>query len=424
MKTIPRVERLTGRVKAPPSKSYTARALLLASMTEGETTIENPLDSDDSRFMLEALKKIGFVTSGSFQQGITIGPRLSMSANEVELYVGNAGTAMRFLTGYLSFTPGRYLLQGESRMHERPIGDLVDALLAIGAEIEYVDKIGYPPLRIRGKKIRGGFEVPVSGQTSSQFVSSLMLAAPSIPGGLTVRATNLVSRPYVAITREILEAFGAEVTQEGDATRVRSTTLQKPFYRVQGDYSSASYWFAAAAATGGEITVEDLDPASPQGDRGLLGVLEQMGCAVSWNETAATVRGPRTLRGGSFDFNAMPDLVPTVAAIAPFADTPVEITNVANLRVKESDRLAVIASSLRQLGTAAQEGPDFLSVQPGIGSAETTIDSVNDHRIAMSFAITGLRRGGVSITGENAVSKSYPRFWKTLDELVQKSVSA
>lgn len=419
MKVIPQIRPLNGRVAVPSSKSYTVRALLMAAISEGTTVIHKPLDSDDSRYMLEALKKIGYETGGSFASGLEIGERLGISTNEVELNIGNAGTAMRFLAGFLCFTPGRFLLTGDERMKQRPIGDLADALYRIGGEIEYAEREGYPPLRIRGKKIRGGFEVPISGAASSQFVSSLMLAAATLNSGLDVRIVSAVSRPYLAITRDILEKFGVAVEEpEPDLLRVRATRVQRESYTVEGDYSSASYWIAAAAVTGGEITIDRLERDSAQGDKRFLEVAETLGCEVRWNDDGSvTVTGPERLRGGKFDLNDAPDVVPTLAAIAPAAAEPIEITNVANLRIKESDRLAVLAAELRKLGAIVEEWEDGLSIQPGWSAEPASIATHGDHRIAMSFAIAGLARGGVTIENEQVVSKSYPRFWKTLDEL-------
>src|SRR2546430_404037 len=200
VKQIPKSGALNATVTAPPSKSYSVRALLLAAMAEGTTTVTNCLDSDDTRYALEALRAIGFEVRGTLRQGVQIGARKSISANEVPIFIGNAGTAMRFLTGWLSFVPGRFLLQGEQGMHERPIGDLVEVLLAIGAEVEYVEREGYPPLRIRGKKMRGGFDVAIAAKTSSQFASSLMLAGGSLPDGITLHIESLASCPYMDVT--------------------------------------------------------------------------------------------------------------------------------------------------------------------------------------------------------------------------------
>jgi 3-phosphoshikimate 1-carboxyvinyltransferase len=416
VKVIPKTGPLDATVTAPPSKSYSVRALLLAAMAEGNTTVTNCLDADDTRYALEALRVIGFEVGGTLRDGVTIGARRSISANEVPVFVGNAGTAMRFLTGWLSFVPGRFLLQGEQRMHERPIGDLVDVLLSIGAEVEYVEREGFPPLRIRGKKMRGGFDVAIAANTSSQFASSLMMAGATLPDGITLRLTALASASYLDITADILEAFGARVERRGNTIRVAASALGRRDYRVEGDYSSASYWFAAAAATRGTMRVAGLANPTAQGDAMLLDILARMGCEILVGDDIK-LRGAE-LHGGTFDCNSSPDIVPTLAAIAPLAAEPVEIVNIANLRVKESDRIATVAGELRRLGVTVEEREDSLLIQPGWTDAPATIETHNDHRIAMAFAIAGLARGGVTISSEQVVSKSYPRFWKTLDEVI------
>lgn len=421
MKVIPRATSLDATVTAPASKSYSVRALLLAAMSEGTTTITNCLDADDTRYAVEALRTLGFDIAGTIATELHIGPRRTMSANEVPIFVGNAGTAMRFFTGWLAFTPGRFILQGEQRMHERPIGDLVDVLTRIDAEVEYVEKEGYPPLRIRGKRMRGGFDVDVEAATSSQFVSALMLGGAVLPDGITLRVASIGSAPYIDITADILTTFGAHVTRSGNAINVRAGRLERAEYRVEGDYSSASYWFAAAAATGGTMRVRGLSVPTAQGDAGFLDILAAMGCSVTVEDDAITVSSNGPLRGGTFDCNATPDIVPTLAAIAPLASAPVEIVNVANLRVKESDRLATATSELRRLGATVEERPDALVIQPGWSDAPATIETHNDHRIAMAFAIAGLARGNVTIGREQVVTKSYPRFWRTLDEVLAAS---
>lgn len=423
MKLIPKPGPLDATVTAPPSKSYSVRALLLAAMSAGTsggtTTVTNCLDADDTRYALEALKSLGYDIGGSFQHELYIGERKSMSANEVPIFIGNAGTAMRFLTGWLAFTPGRFLLQGEARMHQRPIGDLVDVLRSIDAEVEYVASEGFPPLRIRGKKMRGGFDMTISAETSSQFVSALMLGGATLPDGIALRIAKMASGPYIDITADILQTFGAEVVREADTVRVRAGRLTRSEYRVEGDWSSASYWFAAAAATKGTMRVRGLAVPTAQGDSGFLDILAAMGCEVEVSPEEVVVRGPNQLRGGTFDCNATPDIVPTLAAIAPLADSPVEIVNVANLRVKESDRLATVTSELRRLGATLDERPDSLLIQPGWNDEPAVIETHNDHRIAMAFAIAGLARGNVTIGKEQVVSKSYPRFWRTLEEALR-----
>ena len=421
MKSIPKIGAVNATVTAPPSKSYSVRALLLGAMSEVPTTITNCLDADDTRYALDAIRTIGFDVMGSFKDGVRIGDRKSISANEVKIFVGNAGTAMRFMTGWLAFTPGRFLLHGERRMHERPISDLVEVLISIGAEVEYVEREGYPPLRIRGKRMRGGFDVTIAADVSSQFASALMLGGATLPDGITLRLATVASAPYIDITAAILGDFGAYVKRTGNVVNVRASRLHSEEYRVEGDYSSASYWFAAAAATRGTIHVRGLAHPSAQGDARFLEILESMGCQVIHDDDLVTVTCDEALRGGTFDCNATPDLVPTLAAIAPLAQSSVEIVNVANLRVKESDRLATVTQELQRLGAHVEERPDAMRIEPGWGSGEAVIDTHNDHRIAMAFAVAGLARGGVSIGNEQVVSKSYPRFWRTLDEVLAAS---
>lgn len=422
MKTISKIGPVAATLDAPSSKSYTARALLLAAMADGPTTISSALDSDDSRYMLEALRTIGFEITGTLAKGLSIGERKSISTNEVEIFVGNAGTAMRFLTGFLAVTPGRFLLTGDERMHQRPIGDLVNALIRLGVEVEYAAKEGFPPLRIRGRKMRGGFEIGIDASASSQFLSSLMMAGATLPGGLILKIQDISSRPYIGITADVLRHFGATVEEyPPDMVRVSSPGLHAASYKVEGDYSSASYWFAAAAATSGRVTVGNLTPTSAQGDKRFLDILAQMGCVVEKGDDRVTVRGTGRLTGGSFDCNATPDIVPTLAAIAPLARLAVEITNIGTLRRKESDRIQVLATTLRSLGASVDEREDALTIHPGWSSTPVEIDPRNDHRMAMSFAVAGLARGGVSIQNDQVVTKSYPRFWRDLETVIASS---
>jgi 3-phosphoshikimate 1-carboxyvinyltransferase len=416
VKTINRVSSFSASVTAPPSKSFSVRSLILGAMSSVPTTITNCLDADDTRYALEALRTMGFDIQGSFSRELVIGDRLSMSANETPIFVGNAGTVMRFFTGWLAFTPGRYLLHGEQRMHERPIGDLVEVLQGIDGEVEYAEKEGFPPLRIRGKKMRGGFDVGINADVSSQFASALMIGGATLPAGITLHLRTLASAPYLAITADILRDFGADVQENGTTINVRAKELRREHYRVEGDYSSASYWFAAAAATGGQVTVRGLASRSAQGDARFLDILASMGCRIKVTDDAITVHGPQRLAGGTFDCNDTPDIVPTLAAIAPLASDPVEIVNIANLRVKESDRISTVATELRRLGVEVEERPDSMRITPGWSEEPAVIETYNDHRIAMAFAIAGLARGNVTIAKEQVVSKSYPRFWKTLEE--------
>jgi 3-phosphoshikimate 1-carboxyvinyltransferase len=250
-----------------------------------------------------------------------------------------------------------------------------------------------------------------------------MLGGATLPDGITLNLRALASAPYIDITADILTAFGARVERNGNEVRVAAARLARSDYRVEGDYSSASYWFAAAAATKGTMRVRGLAQHSAQGDSRFLEMLQRMGCEVAWENDDVIVRGPQQLRGGTFDCNSTPDIVPTLAAIAPLADSPLEIVNIANLRVKESDRLATVSSELRKLGANVEERSDSLRIEPGWSSDPATIATHNDHRIAMAFAIAGLARGNVTIADEQVVSKSYPRFWKTLGEVIDASRS-
>jgi 3-phosphoshikimate 1-carboxyvinyltransferase len=418
MRVIPKLTTFHGTVAAPPSKSLSVRALLLAAMTDEETTVTELLDCDDTRYVADALRKLGFDVAGTFREGLTVGLRRTMSAGEVEIFVGNAGTAMRFLTGWLAFTPGRFILRGEARMHERPIEELVDALRMLETDVEYLEKEGFPPIRLRGRRMRGGFIVEVEGERSSQFVSSMMLAGATLPDGLGIRILSLSSRPYVDLTAGILRDFGIRVSEdEPGLFRVRGPHPQRAMYAVEGDWSAASYWLAAGAVLG-EATVTNLRLESAQGDRAFLDILEAMGARVERGDARVTV-GAGTLSGGTFDCNATPDIVPTLAAIAPLASGPVTIANVASLRIKESDRIAAVASELRKLGASVEERPDGITITPGWGADPATIDTHGDHRIAMSFAIAGLARGGVTISSPEVVRKSYPRFWRDLDAVAR-----
>lgn len=417
MREIGKVGKVEASVTAPASKSLTNRALLLAMISQGETSIVAPLDSDDSRFMLECVRRLGFEVEGSLRSSVTIGARVRMYSEAIELFVGNAGTAMRFLTGFLPFVPGRYVLRGDQRMHERPIGHLVEALDGVGAEIEYLESEGYPPISIRGRMMRGGMTVPVEGSLSSQFISALMMGGAALGSGITIKMQNPVSLPYVLLTAGILRDFGVDVSLDGDRIVVRPGSLALAEYRVEGDYSSASYWFALAAATGGVVEVKNLRSQSAQGDRRFLDLLQEMGTGVELREDSVVVRGAG-LSGGTFDMNDIPDIVPTLAAIAPLASSPVEIVNVANLRVKESDRISVLSTELRKLGVRVDERPDGLRIEPGWNDEPATIDPHDDHRIAMAFAVAGAARGNIAIDNERVVGKSYPRFWREFEQAV------
>ena len=330
-----------------------------------------------------------------------------------ELDCGNSGTTLRLLASVAGLADGRVTLTGSVRMRERPIGPLGTALEALGATVRYPASHGFPPIEVGGP-LRGG-EVAVDGGVSSQFASSLLLAAPLMPEGLVLRlASPPVSRSYLDLTVGVMAQFGMEVERQGyEAFTVRPGGYTGTAYAVEGDWSSASYLFALAAALGGRVTVRNLDPASAQGDRRFVGALAAMGCRVSSGPDGVTVERDGPLRGIDCEMSSAPDTVQTLAVLAALAEGPTRITGVGHLRHKESDRLAVTADRLRALGAGAAVEEDALVVTPAPLHGGI-VDPAGDHRTAMAFAVLGLAVGDVAIEDPGCVAKSWPGFWSTL----------
>jgi 3-phosphoshikimate 1-carboxyvinyltransferase len=412
---VPSGRRTRGRLRVPSSKSLTHRYLNLALLSGAPVVIERPLFAEDTRLFLAALGRCGFQVA---EEGDDV--RLTPAerpAGEVEIFCGNAGTMLRFLVATLTVVPGLWRLDGIPRLRERPVGPLVEALRRLGARIEYVAAEGYVPLRIEGGTLRGGTTTLDAGE-SSQYLSALLMAALRAPGEVVVEVPTLTSRPYVDVTIAAASAFDGHIERSGPrAYRVRPSALRGGRARVEGDYSAACYPAAAAALTGGEVILDGLSPDSRQGDREFIDLLAEMGAEVSWKGEDLRVRGTGALKGVKADLSGMPDQVPTLAALAPFAEGETLIHNVAHLRIKESDRLEAMATELKKLGADAREGRDSLWL-PGLwAAAETPTDTVHvdphgDHRIAMSCALVGLRRPGVVIDHPEVVAKSYPGFWR------------
>jgi 3-phosphoshikimate 1-carboxyvinyltransferase len=419
-RAIPAGVRASGRVRIPPSKSVTHRYLNLALLARQPLTIERPLFAEDTRLFLAALGRLGFrVEEGPEEARLEpAGP----PAGEVEVFCGNAGTMLRFLVASLAAVPGRFRLDGVPRLRERPVGPLVEALRRLGARIEYLGRPGFVPLAIAGGTLGGGSTSLDAGE-SSQYLSALLMASLRAPAEVTVEVGALTSEPYVEITLAAAAAFGGRIERQGErAYRVWPSPLQADRVRVEGDASAACYPAAAAALTGGVVTLEGLAPDSRQGDRRFLDLLAGMGVEVGWSGGDLTVRGAGGLRAVEADLSGMPDQVPTLAALAPFARGTTRIFNVAHLRIKESDRLEAMATELRKLGAVVEEGPDSLTI-PGLwadreppGDA-VTVEPRGDHRIAMSLALVGLRRPGVSVASPGVVAKSYPDFWRDFEGL-------
>ena len=421
------VRRVQGRVAAPPSKSATQRALIAAALAPGRSHLRHPLLSDDSRHLIAALDAVGIaarvVGAGDAAVVEVEGRGGEIPAKKAEVSVGNAGTAMRFLTALLALGRGNYIIDGDARMRQRPIGDLLEALRALGAAAESVRGNACPPVRVGGG-LRGG-TTRLRGSTSSQYLSAILLAAPAVPGGVRVEVKGpLVSRPYVRLTIDVMRRFGAEVqtAPDGPDPNVFVVPPGRPYkacdLEIEGDYSSASYFFAAAAVTAGRVRVDRLDPNSSQGDAQFLRLLEQMGCWVETGESWVSVQGPETLLGIDVVCRGMPDIVPTLAVVALFARGPTRISGVPHLKVKESDRIAAVVAEISRMGGAATPAPDGLTIGPRpLHGAR--IETYSDHRMAMAFAVAGLRVPGVVITDPGCVSKSFPGFWGRFDRLAE-----
>jgi len=409
--------RAAGTVRLPGSKSISNRVLLLAALASGETEVRGLLDADDTRVMREALLQLGVKFSGNRVGGVGG----AFPAKKAELFLGNAGTAFRPLTAALAFSGGEYRLSGVKRMHERPIGDLVDALRRIGARIDYLGREGYPPLLIRPGKISVGKRVKVRGSVSSQFLTALLMAMPL--AGRTARIDilgELVSRPYVEMTLNLMRRFGLEVARDGwSSFEVRGGTYVSPGkVFVEGDASSASYFLAAGAIGGGPVRVEGVGRASIQGDVRFTEVLQRMGAKVSMAQDWIEVSGGNKLKPIRMDLNHIPDAAMTAAVLALFADGPSTIRNVASWRVKETDRLAAMATELRKLGAQVGEGADFLKILPPPSlKGNVLVDTYDDHRMAMSFSLVALGGVAVRINDPQCVAKTFPGFfdsWKKI----------
>jgi 3-phosphoshikimate 1-carboxyvinyltransferase len=422
---VPSGRRVRGRLWVPSSKSLTHRYLNLALLSGVPLVLERPLLAEDTRLFLAALARCGWrVEERPEEVRLEPGER---PPDEVEIFCGNAGTMLRLLVATLTVLPGRWRLDGVPRLRERPVGPLIAALRRLGAGIRCLGAEGFVPLAIDGGSLRGGTTALDAGE-SSQYLSALLLAALRAPGEVTVEVGALTSRPYVDVTLAAAAAFGGHIEGiggAGRAYRVHPSALRAAGgrVRVEGDDSAACYPAAAAALTGGEVTLAGLAKDSRQGDRGFLTLLAEMGAEVDWRGEELIVRGGRVLSGLEADLSGMPDQVPTLAALAPFARGETRITNVAHLRIKESDRLEAMATELRKLGAEVAEGPDRLRI-PGLwAEREPPGDAVRveprgDHRIAMSLALVGLRRPGVSIASPAVVAKSYPGFWSDLEGLL------
>ncbi|MEO0531326.1 MAG: 3-phosphoshikimate 1-carboxyvinyltransferase [Planctomycetota bacterium] len=407
------------RVRPPGSKSLTNRALVCAALADGESVLTGALVSDDTHVMIEGLAKLGIPIDVS-DDGTTLrvaGAAGELPAIEADLFIGNSGTTVRFLTALATLGHGAFRLDGVPRMRERPIQDLADALNALGATVRCESTGGCPPVEVHANGLPGG-EATVRGDISSQFLSGLLMAAPGAkaPVRLAVEG-DLVSKPYVRMTLEVMRAFGVEVAAPDDlsAFDIQPATYTAREYAIEPDASAASYFWAIAAITGGRVTVEGLSPKALQGDVAFVECLAKMGCRVKSTPDTITVDGPEgPLKGTTLDMNAISDTVQTLAAVALFADDPTEVTGVAHNRHKETDRIGDLATELRRLGATVEEKPDGLVIAPG-ELRPAVVETYDDHRMAMSLALVGLRQPGVKISNPGCTAKTYPRYFEDLE---------
>ena len=407
------LSRAAGTVRLPGSKSISNRVLLLAALARGDTEVSGLLDADDTRVMRAALRSLGIEFSGNTVKG-SGGP---FPAKQADLFLGNAGTALRPLAAALAFCGGEYRLSGVARMHERPVGDLVDALRGLGARIEYEAREGFPPLRVLPSSISLEKPVRVRGDVSSQFLSALLMALPLAGRSASVEVEGeLISKPYVEITLNVMRRFGVSVSRN-DWSRfaVPAAAYVSPGkVFVEGDASSASYFLAAGALGGGPVRVHGVGRGSIQGDVRFTEVLERMGAVVALFDDAIEVKsGKGKLRALDMDLNHIPDAAMTAAVLALFADGASTLRNIGSWRVKETDRLSAMATELRKLGAEVEEGMDFLRISPGKLRSGVKIDTYDDHRMAMSFALVALGGVPVVIADPGCVSKTFPDYFGT-----------
>jgi len=426
MQINPIAHPLQAAVNIPGSKSLTNRALLLASLAAGKTCITNALFSDDTYYFANALQTLGFeVRLDQADHAMTVtGLGGRIPADRARLLIGNAGTAARFLAAFLTLGQGEFILDGDARMRERPIGDLVFALKQLGARLEATHQC--LPVKITASGLPGG-RSQVAGNISSQFLSALLMVAPCARQPVEIcLSTALSSKPYVDMTIAMMQDFGVTVSRSGyhcffiplTPYRPAGSGLQPvPTYPIESDASSASYFFAAPAVCGGTVRVQNLSRHSRQGDIAFLDILEQMGCRTASGDHHIEVTGSGSLRGVDVDLGDIPDTAQTLAVLAPFAGTPTRIHGIASARLKETDRIHATCIELQRLGVSVEERADGMTIHPCRTFRPATVQTYNDHRMAMAFSLIGLRVPGITIDNPACVSKTFPDFFEVLGSL-------
>jgi 3-phosphoshikimate 1-carboxyvinyltransferase len=416
---IPPKKPVTGVISIGGSKSYSNRALIMATLADGESTLSMLSESDDTDVLIQSLIKLGVTIEIINKTTVkVVGTGGHFNPQTQTINIGRAGTAMRFLTALCCLLPGVITLDGSSRMRERPIGDLVSALRSLGADISCIGKEGFPPLQIKGNPNLGS-QVVISGSVSSQFITALLLIAPAIKNGLEVQILGeQISKSYIDMTIDGMRLFGVSINNNkyrsyliGPSSKYKSIQ-----YQVEGDASGASYLFGLAAITGGTITVQNINPISAQGDIHFVDILNEMGCKVDKDKNSITVSGPTKLKAVNVDMNLMPDTAQTLAVIAAFAKGKTHIGGLSTLRVKETDRIAALETELIKMGIKCSSTQDSITIQGG-NPHGALIHTYKDHRMALAFSIAGAKVEDVQIEDPSVVSKSFPNFWEMLEKL-------
>jgi 3-phosphoshikimate 1-carboxyvinyltransferase len=424
---VPPITRANGLVQLPGSKSISNRALLLAALASGSTSLHRLLDADDTRVMIDALSALGVILRRDGEAVTVSGTGGRFPRRHAELMLGNSGTSMRSLAAVLAFAGGSYRLDGVARMRERPIGDLVEALNALGARVGYLGAAGYPPLAIEPADITGRTTVSIRGQVSSQFLSGLLMAAPPIapPSGLRIEVDGqLISQPYVSMTVAMMGRFGVQVRREGGAFIVPPGGYLAPGrYAIEGDASSASYFLALGLLAGGPVRVQGVGADSVQGDVAFADLLEQMGAKISRGDDWIEARRDGPLRAVEADCTAIPDAAMTAAVVAAFAPGCTVLRGIGSWRVKETDRIAAMATELRKIGVQVEEGPDWLAVQGPAQLRSAAIDTYDDHRIAMCFSLAAAGGAPQRIRDPRCVAKTFPGYFTVLSALTRPATA-
>ena len=415
---LPVSKPVTGSIRPPGSKSLTNRALVTSALASGTSELTGVLDSRDTQVMIDSLQKLGLnVEHSTADARVRItGCSGRPSATSADLWLENSGTSIRFLTALCALGHGRFHLDGNTRMRERPIGDLIMALRQFGIKVECDSGNECPPVTLTGIGLPGG-ATTINADVSSQFLSAVLMAAPCANELVEIQlAGEMVSQPYIEMTLCVMSEFGVTVDRSTPGTfRIKPQVYQSTKYDIEPDASAASYFFGLAAVTGGKITVEGLHAHALQGDVQFVRALEQMGCEVTWNDNSITLQG-RPLNGIDIDMNAISDTAQTLACVAPFAMGPTRIRNVAHMRLKETDRVAAVVTELSRLGLNVEEHADGMTIYPGQLHGGT-VATYDDHRMAMSFSLLGLRVDGIVIADPGCTSKTYPNYFDDFDRL-------